>query len=373
MKKAHPKRIAFLGPAHPYRGGIASFSQRLALEFQAQGWDVKCFTFTYQYPRILFPGKNQYSEDKSPELDIERVVHSINPVSWRKAKKKLKAFAPYILVAPHWNPLMSWSSSYLMRQIDANHVILVHNLFPHERRIFDKYFINKITSVNATFVTISSFVYRQMLNHYPKKKVTLSDHPIYDHYGDITSKAAAAQYLDLDPDYNYLLFFGLVRGYKGLGMLLETMKMLKESQPKLKLLVVGEFYQPRKIYDSMIKNYGLEQQVHIYDSFVKDTEIAPYFNISDAVVLPYLHGTQSGIGRIATHFLKPIIVTNVGSLADQTKEGKLGKVVEPNAKALANGIQTFYEEQHDYQSDLYEEKAHNTWRRLYNHIVNQVV
>lgn len=373
MKRAIEKKVIFLGPVHPYRGGIASFSQRLALEFLEKGWEVKCITFTFQYPNLLFPGKNQYSEEKQPDLDIEQHIHSLNPLSWNKALRVMREFSPTLVISPHWNPLMSWSSTWILNRLNCQKLVLVHNLYPHETKFYDNFFIKQLMKVNAKYLAISSSVYTDIKMNFPNVNVTKHSHPIYDHYGLVTTKQEAAKSLNLPGDKEYLLFFGLVRAYKGLNILLKALSLIKDELPSLQLIVAGEFYEDQSIYDRIIQKYDLEDRVIIINEFIVDGQVGPYFNIADAVVLPYLHATQSGIGRIATYFVKPLIVTDVGSLAEQAKNGKTGLIAKPNSEDLAATILKFYTLESNYNMAIQEEKDSNTWTGMYNHIVNQCV
>ncbi len=373
MKRALEKRIVFLGPVHPYRGGIASFSERLALEFQSQGWDVRCITFTYQYPKLFFPGKNQYSEESKPDLDIVRMIHSLNPFTWKKALSAITDFNPTIVVCPHWNPLMSWSSTWLLKRIEAKKLVLVHNLFPHEPRFYDNFLIKRLMRSSAKFLALSSSVYSDIKQHFPQLNPTQHSHPIYDHYGNLMSKQQAAAILEVPSHKDYLLFFGLVRAYKGLRLLLQAFSSIKDELPNLNLVIAGEFYEDQQIYNKIISDNQLQDRVIINNQFIADNQVAPYFNLADAVVLPYVHATQSGIGRIATYFVKPIIVTDVGSLAEQAKGGLTGVVTKPQAKDIALAIKECYAKSNTFAKNIQLEKESNTWRGLYNHIVNECV
>jgi D-inositol-3-phosphate glycosyltransferase len=377
MKKYHSKKVVFLSPVYPFRGGIASFSERLAKQFGEFGWAVKCFTFTIQYPDFLFPGKNQYSEEAPPPLDITRSIHSLNPITWHKTAKLVNAFGPDLVICAHWMPVMSHSFTYILNRVDAHKLVLVHNLFPHESKPLDQYFIKRLMKTKADYLALSDSVFEQIQTHFPSVKVSKYQHPYYDHYGEPAEKVTATATLGLAQDRDYLLFFGLVRAYKGLSSLIEAMHYVKDTLPNLDLLVVGEFYEPQEKYDSMVEQYQLTNRITIVNQFVQDSQVSPYFNCVDVVVLPYTSATQSGIGQIATYFSKPLIVTNVGSLPQQTNHGELGIVVEPNSKAIAEGILQFFSMSPDQHStmlaNIQAQQSLHTWLGLYNHITNLAI
>lgn len=367
--------VVFLGPAYPYRGGIASFTERLAHQYKLEGWKVKIFTYTFQYPKILFPGKNQLREDKpNYELDIERTVHSIRPSTWRATKNKILDLKPNLVIAPHWNPFMSYSLAAILKKLSIPKVVLVHNLYPHESGYFDTSLVNRIMKVDAKFLTISKSVLAQVQTNYPSVEVSQYPHPYYDHFGASVDKVIAADKVDLPPDRDYLLFFGLVRPYKGLSQLLSAFAKIANKYPNLDLLVAGEFYESVDIYNRIIENDKLESRVIIRDQFIPDRLVSAYFSIADLVMLPYISATQSGVGQIATHFDKPILVTDVGSLGQMTHQGKTGIVVESNSHSIATGIEAFFDQQltDSLIQNIQQLKKEISWEGLYQHITTFV-
>jgi len=367
------QKIVFLGPAYPYRGGIASFTERLAEEFQRHHWQVMILTFTFQYPNILFPGKDQYRNDKPPyELHTQRTVHSVGPLSWRRTAKEIRKFQPDIVIAPHWNPFMSYSMASILRRVSANRLVLVHNLFPHESGFFDTNLVGRLMKVDAEFLAISGSVYQDIHQKYPDVSVTEYPHPLYDHYGAAIDKVTAADTLDLNSQRDYMLFFGLVRPYKGLSQLLSAFAKIADQLPNLDLIIAGEFYESVEIYERIIDSKGLSHRVILRNEFIPDREVSPYFSIADIVMLPYISATQSGVGRIATHFSKPILVTDVGSLAQMTQGGQTGLVVDCDSDGIADGILKFYNDQLStlFRSKIDQQKQEVTWSGLYDHILN---
>lgn len=373
MAESRSRTVVFLGPAYPYRGGIASFTERLAYQYQQEGWDVKILTYTLQYPQILFPGKNQYSEDvPNYNLDRERVIHSLNPLSWRKTRKYIIELSPDLVISPHWNPFMSLSLSLILGKLTVPKVVIVHNIFPHESGFFDTNLVRKIMKVDAHFLTISDSVHDELSIRFPFVESSQYPHPYYDHYGPIVEKASAAKVLDLNDKRDYLLFFGLVRPYKGLSQLITAFSDIVYEWPSLDLIIAGEFYESVEIYKRIINRDNLTDRIILRDHFVPDNLVSAYFSVSDLVILPYMSATQSGVGQIATHFDKPILVTNVGSLAQMTHHGTTGLVVESNSKSISQGINKFYREnmKQGLTQNILNHKSEISWAGLYSHICN---
>jgi glycosyltransferase involved in cell wall biosynthesis len=228
--------------------------------------------------------------------------------------------------------------------------------------------------VDAHYLAISESVYQDLETKYPKTTASQYPHPYYDHYGDSIDKTDASQLLDLPSQRDYLLFFGLVRSYKGLSQLLTAFAQIASSHPNLDLIVAGEFYESVEIYRRIIANDKLEHRVIVRDHFVPDKLVAAYFSISDLVMLPYISATQSGVGQIATHFDKPILVTNVGSLAQMANNGKTGIVVNCSGESIAQGINKFYEENlgKSLTDNIHSLKNDISWSGLYDHICKVV-
>jgi D-inositol-3-phosphate glycosyltransferase len=337
-------KIAILGTAFPFRGGLAAFNERLARAYQNQGDEVKIFTFTTQYPNFLFPGASQFSETAAPsDLHIERCLSSINPISWLKTARKIKQFAPDILIVKFWLPFMGAAFGAVLRRINKNCKIIcvVDNIIPHEKRIGDKpltkYFIKPVQG----FLCMSHSVVEDFKQFNTKAPILFSPHPIYD-YGQLLPKNEAKEKLGFNKSDNIILFFGIIRDYKGLDWLLEAFSKTSYKQYNFKLLVAGEFYTDDKPYRTLIEKLNLGEHLILHDKFIKDDDVHLYFNSADVVVQPYKHATQSGVTQIAFHFEKPMIVTDVGGLAEIVPHGKAGYVVKPNVEAIAGAIEHFF-------------------------------
>ena len=363
--------VALLGSAHPLRGGIAAYNERLAREFIQTGYDTKIFNFSLQYPGILFPGKSQYSSEPAPEgILIETCINSINPVNWVINGNKIKKAAYDLLIIKYWLPFMAPCAGTIARIAKKNRhtkvISIVDNIIPHEKNGVDKmlssYFVKSVDG----FVVMSDAVMQDLLLFDDKKPRIFCPHPLYDSFGEIIPKSEAKNRLGLDEKFNYILFFGFIRDYKGLDILLEAFADDRFRSKPLKLIVAGEFYtDPRPYYD-IIAKHELSGDVIISDDFIPDSRVGEYFCAADLVVQPYKDASQSGVTQIAYHFHKPMIVTNVGGLAEIVPDNKVGYVTEAVVKPVADAICRFYEEnkEAEFSANAAIEKEKYSWERM---------
>jgi len=374
------KKIIILGTAHPYRGGIAAFNERLAWQFLNEGHDVEVFTFTLQYPNFLFPGKTQYSDESSPKgFSILRKINSINPLNWIKTGKKISSKMPDIVIIPYWISFLAPCLGTIASQIKKNKhtriVGLVHNMIPHEPSLLDKIFPKCYVKNVDVFVSLSESVLTD-INIFDKKNKpkTFSPHPIYDHYGNSLQKNEAKRILNLEESFHYALFFGFIRSYKGLDLLLEAFAVDRIQKKPLKLIVAGEFYEDEKPYLEIIRKNNLDAKVLLFNNFIPDNKVNLFFSACDLVVQPYKTATQSGVTQIAYHFEKPMIVTNVGGLSEIVPHGKCGYVVESNANAIAYAIEDFYNNNREnvFIGHCKTEKKKYDWGRMTDTILKIV-
>ncbi|HRS54086.1 MAG TPA: glycosyltransferase family 4 protein [Bacteroidales bacterium] len=343
------KKIVILGPAYPLRGGIASYNERLFKALFSQGYDVRIESFRLQYPSILFPGKTQYSNSSPPEnIKIVSTINSINPLNWIKIGYKLKKENPDILIIRYWLPFMGLCLGTIARIIKKNSftkiISIVDNIIPHEKRYGDKlltkYFIKPIDG----FIVMSNTVMEDLLSFDTHKPKILSPHPLYDNFGNIIDKETARKFLHISNDKYLILFFGLIRDYKGLDILLKALAIEELKNFNIKLMVAGEFYSDASYYYNLVKELNLEDKVIFTNSFIPDEEVAYYFCASDLVVQPYKTATQSGITPLAYHFNIPIIVTSVGGLAEMVPNNVVGYVVNPEPLSIAQAIIKYFKE-----------------------------
>ncbi len=373
------RKIIVIGSSYPLRGGLSAYNERLARAYMENGDEVTIYTFSLQYPGFLFPGKTQYSSDSPPEnLEIEVKINSINPFNWYKVGKEIKHLNPDMVIIKFWIPFMAPSLGKIARIIRKNGhskiISIIDNIIPHEKRPGDTMLAKYWVKSTDGFIAMSASVLDD-LNKFDQQKPKLyCPHPLYDNFGKIISKEEAKKNLKLDPDMNYLLFFGFIRDYKGLDLLLKAMADDKLKSKPLKLLVAGEFYTNSKPYFDLIEQRQLQDMVIMSNDFIPDNEVANYFCACDIVVQPYKDATQSGVTQIAYHFNKPMITTDVGGLAEIVPDGKVGYVIKPEVKKISDAILKFYEgnKESEFIENVKEEKKKYSWRRMLETIDNLV-
>ncbi len=369
-------KVIILGTAWPYRGGLATFNERLARQFVSEGHEVELYTFTLQYPSFLFPGKTQYTTEPAPaDLTIRRVLNSCNPINWLRVGHAIRKAAPDMLICCYWMsffaPAFGLVSRIARRNERTRCIALVHNMIPHEPNILDKLFAPYFVASQDGFVALSESVVGDIekvesQTSRVKRPKTFSPHPIYDHYGERMSKNEACKALNLPADKNYMLFFGLVRAYKGLDLLLGAFGCVKDQLPNLQLIIAGEFYEDEDKYRAQIAQLGLADRVIIRNEFIPDGDLRKYFGAADLIVQPYKTATQSGVTQVAFHFEKPMLVTNVGGLGEIVHDHQMGYACEPTAEAIANDVSDYFtnNRQEAYTSYLQKEKTKYTWSKM---------
>ncbi|CAN5136472.1 glycosyltransferase family 4 protein [soil metagenome] len=372
------KKIVIIGPAYPLRGGLASYDERLAKEFINSGYSTIIYTFSLQYPDFLFPGTTQYSSEPAPAgIPIKICINSVNPFNWLTVGNELKKMRPDIVVVRYWLPFMGPCLGTILRKVKKNKftkvVCIADNILPHEKRIGDNPFTQYFVKPVDAFVTMSEKVLADIKLFSPEKPSKFVPHPLYDNFGGIISKKSAREFLKISDTDNILLFFGFIRKYKGLDLLLEAINILKNSKsrvPNLKLLIAGEFYEDRKIYDELIQKYQLQNDLILHTDFIPDSEVKYYLCAADCVIQPYRSATQSGVTPLAYHFEKPMIVTNVGGLPALVPPN-VGMVCEPNPVAIASKIgEYFMTGEEAFLPGIRHEKNKYTWNIMVDAIVN---
>ncbi len=369
------KNIIIIGPAHPLRGGLASYDERLAREFINQGNQTTIYTFSLQYPGFLFPGTTQYSSEPAPkDLNIKVCINSVNPFNWLSVGNELKQMKPDLIVVRYWLPFMGPCLGTILRRVKKNNhtkvVCIADNIIPHEKRFgdvpFTKYFVKPVDG----FITMSEKVLNDLPQFAAGKPAQFVPHPLYDNFGEKTSKEAARKHLGIGKEEKILLFFGFIRNYKGLDILLDAMKILKSANNSPlgdggKLLIAGEFYEDRKAYDEQVKQLDIADSLILKTNFIPDSEVKYYLCAADVVVQPYRNATQSGVTPLAYHFEVPMIVTNVGGLPSLVPDGKVGLVAEPNAESIAEKIIEYFDKGPDtFLPYLREEKKKYSWNKM---------
>ena len=369
-------KVLLIGPAHPLRGGLASFNERLARGFQQEGHAVSIYTFSLQYPKFLFPGTTQYSSEPAPnDLNIKVCINSVNPLNWIKTGNELKKINPDLIVVRYWLPFMGPALGTMLRMVKKNKhtkvICIADNIIPHEKRpgdkVFTKYFLKPIDG----FVTMSEKVMSDLRTFTSSKPGRIVLHPLYDNFGEKISKEEARINLKISESDFVFLFFGFIRAYKGLDLLLQSIKILKEKEPasNWKLVIAGEFYEDRSRYDQLIKELQIEDRLILKTDFIPDSEVRNYLCAADCVVQPYRNATQSGVTPLAYHFEIPMIVTNVGGLPSLVPHQKAGLVCLPEASSIAGAmIEMKQKGKEAFLSGLQEEKKKYSWTELIKNI-----
>lgn len=368
-------KVLIIGPAHPLRGGLATFNHRLASEFNRQGHTCSLVSFSLQYPSVLFPGKTQYSDEPAPDgLVIRSLINSVNPLNWIAVGNQLRKEKPDLIVVRFWLPFMGPALGTILRRVKKNRhtkvVCIADNVVPHEHRPGDKPFTKYFLKTCDAFITMSEKVMADLKTFEPVKPAKLVSHPLYDNFGTPLPKGQARKLLGLREEDKIILFFGFIRQYKGLDILLKAMADERIQSEGITLLVAGEFYEDENPYLDIIREERLADQIILRTNFIPDNEVRNYLSAADCVVQPYRNATQSGVTPLAYHFEKPMVVTNVGGLPALVPHEKVGLVAEPHPESLAEAILRFYSIGEDYFiPHLRSEKQKYSWENLTKAII----
>ena len=366
-----PGNVVLIGSAYPLRGGLATFNERLIREYSGRGSNTSIYTFSLQYPSVLFPGKTQFSTEEAPEgLKIKVKLNSVNPLNWLSVGKEIRKLCPDLVIVKYWMPFMAPCFGTVCRAIRKNGhtrvVSVIDNIIPHEKRPGDRLLSSWFVGSVDGFVAMSHSVMKDLESFDMLKPKIYCPHPLYDNFGDPIGKEVAKKRLGLDPDSKYVLFFGFIRDYKGLDLLLEAFGAEALKASGIKLLVAGEFYSDSSPYKEIIKRNGLEGIVTMSNDFIPDSQVVNYFCSADVVVQPYKSATQSGVTQIAYHFNKPMIITDVGGLSEFVPHGKVGYVVKPEVPEIAASIMEFYNsgKETEFSANAAVEKLKYSWGRM---------
>lgn len=348
---AESQRIAVVGPAHPYRGGIAHFNEMTMRGLAGRGHDVRAITFTRQYPEALFPGRTQFAAGPPPDgvPRAERRVDTLNPWTWWRTARRIEQMVPDAVLFQFWMPFFAPAYGGIARWLRRKGVrilSIVHNALPHERHVFDAALSRFFLRACDGFVVMSDAVASDLRPlRRDASEVRRIEHPLYTRFGEAVPRDEARARLDLPPEAPMILFFGFVRAYKGLHVLLEALPAVVEQRPDAHLVIAGEFYDGPERYESIIRQHGLEDRVIIHNRYIPGADVPLFFSAADVVAQPYISATQSGVAQIAFHFDTPVIVTDVGGLAEVVPHEEAGLVVPPaNPPALAQAIVRFFAE-----------------------------
>ncbi|WP_139920332.1 glycosyltransferase [Hymenobacter sp. DG01] len=364
-------RVVIIGPAYPLRGGLATYNERLARAFREAGDEVRLVTFSLQYPDFLFPGQTQFSTEPGPaDLDIEVSLNSVNPLSWYRVGNKLRRERPDLVIFRFWLPFMGPALGTVARLVRRNRhtrvVAITDNVIPHEKRPGDRPLTRYFLSACHGFVTMSRAVLADLRRLHFRQPALYRPHPLYDNFGPLKPKAQALQDLGLDPAFGYLLFFGFIRAYKGLDIMLEAFADARLARLPVKLIIAGEFYEDAAPYDEVIRQHKLENRLVRATDFIPNERVVDYFCAADIVVQPYKNATQSGVSQIAYHFGRPMLVTDVGGLAELIPNGEVGYVVPPTPDAIADALVDFYAQQREqeFTAGVWANKKEFSWEEM---------
>lgn len=365
-------KITILGPAHPYRGGLASIMEIMARTFQRRGDEVDIKTFTLQYPSLLFPGESQTVATPPPaDLRICRCVNTMNPLNWVRVGRRIRRERPDFVLMKYWTPFMAPCFGTIARIARGNGhtkvLCQIDNVEPHERHLTDKPFNRYYLHSVDGFVYMSEQVHSE-LRAYSDAPALFSPHPLFENFGERVERSEACVRLGLDPANRYVLFFGLIRDYKGLDLLLDAWAQLRRAgrTEGRRLIVAGEFYTAREPYLNRIADNGLQDEVLLHDRFIPDDDVKYYFSAADFVVQPYKTATQSGVTQIAYQFCVPMVVTAVGGLPEIVPDGRVGYVCPPTAEGVAAAMDRMYEGDalKRFRENCVEERRRFSWEEM---------
>ena len=371
MEAVDGKRILIIGPAYPYRGGIAHFLESTYNALLARGHAVTVVTFSRQYPAFLFPGKTQYEEEtRTVTWSANQLIDSINPVSWFRTAQFIINQNPDLVLFNYWLPFFGPAYGVIARRIRTAgiHVMgLIHNAIPHEKRLGDAFLSRFFLLQCNSLIVMSKSVEKDLDKLGIKSQRVRVGHPVYSLFGDPIPRAEARTQLGVPPNAPVALFFGFIRHYKGLHVLLESMPSVVESMPDIRLIVAGESYEDEEIYRALVEEKNMANHVDLHIDYIPVEKVKLYFSAANIVVQPYISATQSGVAQIAYHFNTPLIVTDVGGLSEFVPHEVAGLIVPPNdTEALAKSIVRYFAESLEEMLTIgvREEKKKYSWERL---------
>ncbi|MFZ5552109.1 MAG: glycosyltransferase [Bacteroidota bacterium] len=359
-------KIIIIGPAFPLRGGIANFNEALCRSLQNAGHDVSVISFTLQYPFFLFPGTTQYDNGKGPEdIRIRPMINSINPANWFRVAQYVKSKQPDLVIIRFWLPFMGPCLGTIARLIRKNTKVIAvtDNVIPHEKKPGDRIFSSWFLKSMHGYIAMSKAVLEDISLFEKDRPRRLLPHPVYNIFGEKTDRETALRELQLSPENRYILFFGIIRKYKGLDILLEAFSQFDYKKYKAKLLVAGEFYEDEQPYRDLIRQKGMGDEVMMHNHYIPSEKVKYYFAAADIVAQTYRSATQSGVAQIAYHFERPLLVTDVGGLAEIVPHLKAGYVSLPEPASVAGWLGDFYAKnrENEFLPNIIEEKKRFAW------------
>lgn len=360
-------KIAMLSTFYPFRGGIAQFNANLYEVLKKEN-EVLAYTFKRQYPNFLFPGKTQYvtPDDNARPIESIQMLDTANPLTYFKTARQINREKPDILIMKYWMSYFAPSLGTVANKVRKNGtkaITVLDNVIPHEQKFFDKPLTTWFLKQNDGFIAMSESVQNDLLSLYPKAKSILKPHPLYNHFGDKVEVIKARKSLEIDPNKKTILFFGLIRDYKGLDLLIDAVSMLDDSY---QLIIAGETYGSFDKYGEHIKKANNPGRIKVFNRYISDNEVPLFFSAADVCVLPYRSATQSGITSIAYHFELPLIATNTGGLKESIEKPGVGLMIpEISASSIAETIEQFFNKDRNiFTSNIQKEKSFLTWEHF---------
>lgn len=361
------RKVIIIGPAFPFRGGVANFNNALAQEYYDRGDQVILYSFTLQYPGFLFPGTTQYESGEAPKnLKIKTLINSVNPFNWINVARKINAEKPDYVVVRYWLPFMAPCLGTIARLLNKKIKILAitDNVIPHEKRIGDTLFTRYFVKSCDAFLSLSASVLDDLSKFTNTIYKKFIPHPIYNVFGDKIPKAKALENLGLNSEDKHLLFFGFVRKYKGLDLMLKAMGDSRIKAMGIKLIIAGEFYDDKTEYTDLIADLGIAKNIIMKSDFIPANKVKDYFCSADMITQTYRTATQSGVTQIAYSFDRPMLVTDVGGLAEIVPHNKVGYVTSQNPTEIADAIIDFYtnNKEEEFSDNTSLEKKRFSWK-----------
>ncbi len=375
MENTRSLKIFIIGPAFPLRGGPAQFNENLCLELNKEGHDAQIISYKLQYPNFLFPGSSQFEKSGSAPLGIKihTILNTINPFNWLMVARFIRKQKPDFILFRYWLPFFGPCLGTIGKLVKSHTKVLAltDNIIPHEKRIGDHVFTKYFVKNCDGFIAMSKVVLNDLSIFTQNLNKAYSPHPMYENYGDLISIDLARKKLNLNPHDKIILFFGLIRHYKGLDILLEALAAPEIKNQGIKLLIAGEFYDDKNFYLQLIKKLNLQDCVIVHDKFIPNDEVRDYFCASNLVAQTYRNATNSGVTMVGYFYEKPMLVTNVGGLSEIVPNEVCGYVVENNCALISEKVVDFFanNRENEFVKNVKIEKKKYEWTEFINSLL----
>ena len=375
MENTRSLKIFIIGPAFPLRGGPAQFNENLCLELNKEGHDAQIISYKLQYPNFLFPGSSQFEKSGSAPQDIKihTILNTINPFNWLMVARFIRKQKPDFILFRYWLPFFGPCLGTIGKLVKSHTKVLAltDNIIPHEKRIGDHIFTKYFVKNCDGFIAMSKVVLNDLSIFTQNLNKAYSPHPMYENYGDPISIDLARKKLNLNPHDKIILFFGLIRHYKGLDILLEALAAPEIKNQGVKLLIAGEFYDDKNFYLQLIKKLYLQDCVIVHDKFIPNDEVRDYFCAANLVAQTYRNATNSGVTMVGYFYEKPMLVTNVGGLSEIVPNEVCGYVVENNCDLISEKVVDFFanNRENEFVKNVKIEKKKYEWTEFINSLL----